>query len=238
MDKLKVSLIIPAYNEEHYIEDCLNSIVLNVREYLHEIIVVDNASTDKTNIIASSFCDVKVIKEENKGLTKARQKGYKAATGNILVYIDADSRIHKNWFPLLVKEFQNPKIVCLSGPYKYYDLPKSKRGIEYIWRLACFAGYIITGKMVLGGNFAIRKEVLDQMKGFDSTISFYGEDTDIANRAYKFGKIKYAKKFYVYTSSRRFNKAGWIKTTWDYTVNYFSQILFQKSYSHEYKDYR
>jgi glycosyltransferase involved in cell wall biosynthesis len=139
--KPKISLIIIAFNEEKYIGDCLEHAIKNGGEKFHEIIVVDNASTDCTSQIASAFPHVKVIYEKEKGITKARQRGLKEAQGEILAFIDADARIPKGWYEIIEKEFSRvdekgkEKIAGLSGPYIYHDIPKSQQNMirEYWW---------------------------------------------------------------------------------------------------------
>lgn len=117
-----ISLIIPAYNEEKYLGACLEATIKNSGGDFLEIIVVDNASTDNTAAIAGSYPNVKVVREERKGLTKARQAGFKASQGEILAYIDADTQMPPNWSKLAKQEFeQNPKLAALSRPYIYYD---------------------------------------------------------------------------------------------------------------------
>ena len=91
----KISLIIPAHNEEKYIADCLEHVIKNSNGKFFEIIVVNNVSSDKTEEIALKFPGVRVVHEHNKGLTHARQRGYIEAKGDILAYIDADTRMPK-----------------------------------------------------------------------------------------------------------------------------------------------
>src|ERR1035437_7029417 len=114
---MKLSLIIPAYNEEKYIGACLEHAIKNSKGKFSEIIVIDNASTDKTAEVARKFNGVKVIKENEKGLTKARQRGYKESTGDILAYIDADTKMPEKWIDILEDNLnKNPDCACLSGP--------------------------------------------------------------------------------------------------------------------------
>ena len=125
---MKISFVIPAYNEEAYIGKCLESILRETKCGLcdYEVIVVNNASTDKTREEAAKFPGVKIVEEKNKGLTRARQAGLNAAKGDILVYIDADTLAHKEWFEVLNREFSlDPELICFSGPYRYYGLPEN-----------------------------------------------------------------------------------------------------------------
>src|SRR3989344_5716630 len=128
MQKLSVSLIIPAYNEEKYIGACLDYVFKNFGGAFFEIIVVDNASRDRTREIAQHFPHVKIAYEERKGLTRARQRGFEEARGDILAYIDADTRMPAGWAETIAKEFERDKnLASLSGPYVYYDIPAWKQ---------------------------------------------------------------------------------------------------------------
>ena len=69
---MNISIVIPAYNEEKYIGDCLRSIVATRTDEILEIIVIDNASTDDTAMVAQQFPGVHVVHEPQKGLTRAR----------------------------------------------------------------------------------------------------------------------------------------------------------------------
>ena len=95
MNKNKVSVIIPAHNEGRFIEKTLESLKKNAASLL-EIIVVVNGSRDKTLEISRRYAD-KVIKFSKAiGPSAARNEGAKVATGEILVFLDADTRVSEN----------------------------------------------------------------------------------------------------------------------------------------------
>jgi len=233
---MKISLVIPAHNEEKYIE----SAIKNSDGKFHEIIVVDNASTDKTKQIAETFSGVRVVSEPSKGLTKARQKGLMEAKGDLVAYVDADTLMPKKWTEKVLKEFQkNTKIVCVSGPYKYYDVSFHKKIFIWLfWNLLAHPSYFFTGYMVTGGNFVAKKEALHKINGFDTTIEFYGEDTDIAKRLHKIGKIYFANKLYMPTSGRRFKGEGFTKTAIKYIINFSAIALKGKPTTKNHIDIR
>jgi len=237
---LKISLIIPAYNEEKYIGYCLEHIIKNSNGKFYEIIVIDNASTDNTSKIASKYPGVKVIYEENKGLTFARQRGFVESSGDILAYVDADTKMKKGHYEKIEKEFnKNENLACFSGPHEYYDVSKYHKILNKLfWIILAYPTYKIVGYMTIGVNFAIKKEVLKKMNGFDTSISFYGEDTDIARRAHLYGKVKFSIGFGIPTSGRRLTDHGIIKTLYVYISNFISEVILHKPTIVEYKDIR
>jgi glycosyltransferase involved in cell wall biosynthesis len=236
----KISLIIPAHNEEKYIGSCLDHVVMNSNGRFHEIIVVNNASTDKTSEVVSKYPEVKMIYENNKGLTFARQRGFIESTGEILAYIDADTRMPKGYIEKIIKEFNNNNMLaCYSGPHEYYDINLFYRILnKAFWVTIAMPTYKIVGYMTAGVNFAIRREALNKMGGFDTSINFYGEDTDIARRANEHGKVKFSMSFGMPTSGRRISDHGIIKSFFVYTSNFASEIFLHKPITKEYKDIR
>ncbi|MFA6338660.1 MAG: glycosyltransferase family A protein [Candidatus Paceibacterota bacterium] len=237
-NELKISLVIPAYNEEKYIGECLDCAIRNSKGKINEIIVVDNASTDKTSEIAISKQGIRVIKEERKGNAWARERGFREASGDIIAFIDADTLMTENWPDIILCEFKNPKIVCLSGPYSYYDIPRWKKTFVNTYWILAMPIYFIVGYMAIGGNLAIRRVTLKKMGGINTSISFYGDDTDIARRASKFGKVKFKYNFLIYSSARRLVKDGFFKTVYLYVINFFSQVFIHRPVTKEYKDIR
>lgn len=238
---MDISIVIPAYNEEKYIGACLGNIVRNAPENLKEIIVVNNASTDNTAAVASGFGKVRVVDEPQKGLTKARQRGLNEATGDLLAFVDADSLVPENWFKIINREFNgDPKLVCLSGPYIYYDTPAWQQWMvrHLYYGLLARLAYFFTGYMASGGNFVAKKDALLKIGGFDTNIVFYGEDTDIARRLHTVGKVKFCGEFFMPTSGRRFAGEGTVKTGAKYIANYTSVMLTKKPALKKYKDIR
>lgn len=238
---MKISVIVCAYNEEKYIKDCLASILKNPPADLLEVIVVDNGSTDGTAEIAGGFKGlVRVVREPRKGLTRARQKGLLEAKGDVLAFVDADARIPENWFEVLRREFaRDNNLVCLSGPYRLYDLHNSSWSLPVlIWIYITIIADFFGGNTIYGGNFAAKKSALDTIGGFDTAIAFYGEDTNIARRLAKAGRVKFVKDFFVYASARRLEQEGIILTGFRYAANFLSEVFLKKPVTKEYKDIR
>lgn len=237
--KLSISLIVPAYNEEAYLGHCLDAIMENVKGRALEIIVVDNNSTDGTAEIARRYPDVTYVFEAKKGITKARQRGYQSARGEIVAYVDADTRPPAGWIEQIEEHFgRDNKLAALSGPYSFYDLHGMRNKVASGWFVAARPLYSIIGYMLVGGNFAIRRDVLDKMGGFDASIEFYGEDADIAKRAKKFGKVLFVNSFVMPTSGRRLQKQGYLKMAGLYFVNFFSIVFRGKPATRGYTDVR
>jgi len=244
---LKLSFVIPAYNEEAYLGKCLESVLEESKNkgYNLEIIVVNNASTDKTKEIAQSFPGIKVVDEPQKGLVMARKAGYLASSGDIIAHIDADTRLPKGWLDKVFSEFSgNPNLAALSGPYIYYDLPSH---VRYFVRLFYYAGYvnhlfnhivIRKGAMLQGGNFIVKREAFEKIGGFNLKFDFYGEDTDVAKRIQKVGKVKFSFDLPMHTSGRRLKKGGVIVSGIRYAVNHFWTILFNKPFTKKFRDIR
>lgn len=96
---MKFSLIVPVYNTEKYLDKCLNSIFLN--DYKNfEVIIVNDGTTDNSEYIINNYLqkynNIVYIKEENKGLSFARNEGVKKATGDYILFIDSDDFIEKD----------------------------------------------------------------------------------------------------------------------------------------------
>lgn len=105
-----VSIIIPAYNEEASIGDCLNSLVSQSYRP-REIIVVDDGSFDKTKNVVQKFGKVKLLTQNHQGPGPARNLGAKHARGEILVFVDADMTFDKNFLKELTKPIRDGKVI-------------------------------------------------------------------------------------------------------------------------------
>ena len=240
---LKLSLIIPAFNEEAFIGTCLESVLAQAKAspYDTEIIVVNNASTDRTREVALSYPGVKVVDEPRKGLPMARQAGFLASSGDLVANLDADGILPSGWIDKVMNEFStHADLAALSGPYVYYDRPLSVNILTWLYYVM---GYLLhtlkellfgSWAMLQGGNYILRRSALEKIGGFDTRIEFYGEETDIANRIRKAGKIKFTFSLPMCTSGRRFEKEGLLATAGKYVMNHFWILLFQKPFRNAY----
>jgi len=238
-----ISFVIPAYNEENYISECLESILKEIsRENIPaEIIVVNNRSTDNTLKIASKYPNVRVINEPIRGIIRARQRGFLAARGELIANIDADVRLPKNWLKKVLREFRSNKdLVCLSGPQVYQDTSLALKSTVVMFYFMVMATYIIgryildQASVVQGGNFIIKKQALRELGGYNHHLNFYGEDVDVATRFHKIGDIKFSLFLPVDSSARRVAKEGLLKTALKYSSEYIAIAFFNKNL---FKDY-
>jgi glycosyltransferase involved in cell wall biosynthesis len=234
-----ISLIIPAYNEEAYLPACLDAVMQNVAGKAIEIIVVDNNSTDGTKRVIERYPAVTYLFEPRKGITRARQCGFLGASGDILAYVDADTRPPSGWIEQIWEQYAIRKeLVCLSGPYSFYDLSGIRNAVSAGWFVAARPFYAVIGYLIVGGNFAIRRDALERMGGFDSSIEFYGEDVDIARRAVTQGEVVFSRHLVMPTSGRRMKKQGFLKIASIYFLNYLSVAFRGKPATTGYIDVR
>ena len=244
---MRLSFVIPAYNEEAYVPACLESILAQIKDVPGgaEIIVVNNASTDRTREVALKYPGVRVVDEPQKGLTFARQAGFKACTGELIANVDSDSRLTPGWVDTVLEAFDTQKnLVAISGPLVYYDLLPRQRFSVQIFYWVAFMIYVLNryilraGSMVQGGNFVLKRSGLEEIGGFDTTISFYGEDTDIARRMNRVGKVEFTLKLKMFSSARRLKQEGMLTIAWRYTINYFWTTFRKKPFTETYVDHR
>src|SRR3982750_1040023 len=137
-----ISLVIPAYNEEAYLPACLDAVMANVASRAMEVVVVDNNSTDGTKAVVERYPGVKYVFEPAKGITRARQRGFTASTGDILAYVDADTHPPAGWIDQIWEQFgANRDLACLSGPYSFYDLSGLRNRVSTAWFVAARSIY-------------------------------------------------------------------------------------------------
>ncbi len=238
MTEQKVSLVVPAFNEEKRIGACLDAALKSSAKF-YEIIVVDNASTDRTRDEALKRTGVRVIEEKQKGPNFARQKGFLESRGDLIAFTDADSIIPEGWLEIALSEFKTDEnLALLSGPDYYPDINFIQRGMVYIFFLVAMPLYFLTGYMAVFNNIVIRRDVLEKMGGIDTSIHFYGDDTDIARRASKFGKVKFSRKFVMNTSGRRLVQQGIFKAGSIYVINFFSAVFRKRPATVDYNNFR
>lgn len=171
---MKISIIIPLYNKEHYILGTINS-VLEQTFQDWEAIVIDDGSTDRSAEIVQSIQDtrIKFLKQSNQGVSITRNRGIDIASGEYIAFLDADDQWMPNYLTTMysmAKKFPNYKVFCSAQkgrPIK--TLPK---GISIIDNFCAYDYVFWTGCLL------IKKEVFKQVGGFREGIQL-GEDSDM-----------------------------------------------------------
>lgn len=240
-----LSVIVCAYNEERYLAACLHSILAQTRPP-DEVIVVDNASTDATAAVASVIPGVTVVHEPAKGLVRARAAGRAAAGGELLVYLDADCRAPLQWLERVDRRFvRYPRLAAVTGPYRFYDWDLVGRGLvrAYDGLVAPPVHFVLqrvarAGAIFYGGNFAVRRSALDAIGGFDTTIEFHGEDTNLGRRLVRAGPVHLASECWLHTSARRYRAMGRGRVFRLYVRNFWSEILHHRPADRTHVDVR
>jgi glycosyltransferase involved in cell wall biosynthesis len=208
MKQTAISLIIPAYNEEKLIYRTLLSVSQAVRQFeletkeTIELIVVDNASTDRTVEIAKKF-DVTIVREERRMISAVRNAGAKVAKSELLCFLDADSEVSENIFTLVYEAMQSGDYIG-GGAKMKLDQP------GLIFKGIALGSQIMSHIMGISAVLIYtKKETFEKLGGFDERY-YAGEDLKFIFRLKNEGKKagRHFKNIYdgfVITSARKFN---------------------------------
>jgi hypothetical protein len=224
---MDISIIIINTNEKHFLEPLLNSIKENVNSVAYEVIVVDNNSSDGSPEMIRERCeDVKLVEmDHNGGFSKSNNRGARIAQGKYLVILNPDTIVCKNalesMFEFLEREnsvavvgckllnpdgslqrscgiFPNLKTEFYFRTFLNRIFPKSKLVGSYLlgsW------DYSSTAEVdwVTGACLMIRKDLFDQLGGFDERLYMYYEDVDLCYRVRELGwKIYFIPNSFIY----------------------------------------
>ena len=247
MSRPTVSFVIPAFNEEALIASCLYAILAEGSRVrcAAEIIVVDNHSSDRTRAVAAAIPGVTIIDEPQRGLVQARRAGCRAARGELVANIDADTMIPPGWLDKVLAMFaRRPDLAALSGPFIHYDVSRRVRITASAFYRLAFLSYLLVrfvfraGSMMQGGNFVVRKRALDAIDAFNPDFSFYGEDTELARRLSKVGAVKFWFGLPAFSSGRRLAGEGLLRVAFQYSMNYLWTVAFQQPFTLDWLDFR
>ena len=200
-DLASASTIIATYNGLHYLEDCLRSVLHELRPG-DEVIVVDNASTDGgAELIQERFPSVTLIRNaENRGFAPACNQGAQAASGEILVFLNQDTRVEPGWLAALAGGLGGGSEASLVTSLLLL-MSRTDR-IQACGQDLHYTGLVFSrgfgsrsGAMnapepvaaVSGASFAIRRDLWLTLGGFDETFYMYYEETDLSWRAQMLG---------------------------------------------------
>ena len=207
---MKISIIIPAFNEEEYLPATLAAIetasarLLSRESVEVETIVVDNNSVDGTADVARAK-GAKVVDEGVQGISRARNTGARDANGDVLVFADADVLMPKSMLLEICSVMSDADCVGGGADVEYRPKRRSMRIYLGIWRIL---GRLTD--MVQGSTQFCRKEMFEEVGGYDEK-AWIGEDVDFYWALKKYAKrnggfAHVIREPRVQPSSRRFDK--------------------------------
>jgi len=199
-----ISVVVPALNEEKYIGRCLSALrAQNYPRELYEIIVVDNASTDRTAQIARRF-GVKVVYEAERGVARARHRGAQEARGEIIAGTDADAVAPPNWLEEIARAFRRDEALgAVTGPTLFHDGSSFDRwSARHVCNWATTLSYTLGRGVISGNNFAVRTRDYWRVGGFNTSL-FSAEDIDLGARLSAVTRTLFSPNMIMYVSARR-----------------------------------
>lgn len=228
-----ISVVVTAHNNETSIAKTILSLKRQNYPGNLEIIVVDNGSTDTTADIARSL-GVKVLYKSWKSVHLARQAGFKAAKGELIASTSADHVLHRDWLKKLAYHLMSDsRVVASSGWYRLMKGSSFQRLIlnNFFPYLIYGYGLILRKKVLIGGNFIVRKETFKASGGFKN-LHYLNKHMLFANRLTQFGRVRFntSLNLAVITSHKRFAN-GFFKATFFNSVSALAFAIFGKTSS-------
>ena len=204
MTPASVTIVIPVLNGAHTIAATLRSLAEQRVDARRETIVVDNGSTDETVKVVESF-GVTLLHAATPGAAAARNCGLRAATGEVVVFCDADIILTRHWLPEMLAAFEDPSVMLAAGRIVCYP-PKTgaerylaKCGVYDVERASERKYFPIAPS----GNMGVRREAALAVGGFDESM-LSAEDADFCYRVMRIypGPIAYRPNAMVFHRSR------------------------------------
>lgn len=210
--RLSLAVVIPAYNEEASIADCLDSL-LNQTEPFEEIIIVDNNSTDGTAQLVKEYQHnrpelIRLLHEPKQRPVFARNTGFDAARSDIIARLDVDTRLEKDWAACVRQIFADSDVMAVSGNSTFYDTPRFSRRVasRVHWFIAHRINeFLVGGKMLMGSNTALRRQTWQTVRNHLCERRDIFEDLDLAIHCKQLGlHVAYEDAIQNWVSPRRY----------------------------------
>ncbi len=240
-----ISFIIPTLNEEKVITKVLGNLK-EIKNFEYEIIVSDGGSKDKTVSLARGLADkvVEHLVPVRQTIGQGRNAGAAVATGEFLVFLDADVYIFNidKFFERAMNHFRtDDQLVAVGGWLKVFPEmetigDKIGYGILSNWSFSLHNNIFKTGAGC--GEFGmIKTSVFKKIKGYREDLAV-DEDQDLFRRLIKVGHTKTDPRLLVYHTGRRPHAIGWPKLLWQWSKNWLSLVIFNHSADDEWKEIR
>ncbi len=208
----RVSVVVACYNGARTLKACLESLeTLHYPDY--EVILVDDGSTDATPQIAARFAGIRYIRQDNHGLSVARNTGIAAATGEIVAFTDADCRADEGWLYFLVGDLLANEFVGIGG-HNFLPVEDSPVAAAVMVSPGGPAHVMVSDREaehIPGCNMAVYKWALEEIGCFDPIFRIAGDDVDLCWRLQQHGyKIGFSPAGFVW-HYRRSTVAAYLK---------------------------
>ncbi|VVB66198.1 Glycosyltransferase AglE [Candidatus Gugararchaeum adminiculabundum] len=221
--KTKVSVIVPALNEEKYLAPCLRSIVGQRTSLEYEIIVVDSGSKDRTEEVARKYADL-FINTKKRGIALARNTGANNAKGQLFVFVDADTKIPPNYIDAVHAVMEEKTLAGLSCAFKFDKASRSLNAAQELSNKYLLVKGSFGKGEILGFNNAVRRETFFRAGGFpDAPL----EDGAFAKKLRGIGRVIYLPEPMVTTSARRLESGGTLKAAF-----YYANLMLATNFPH------
>lgn len=232
--KPKISVVIPAHNEEVEIKSCLDSIFKqNLPKSEFEVIIVDNASTDKTAKIIRKY-PFKYLYEPKHSVIAARQAGVAKARGKIIVSADADTLYPQNWLARIKNDFEaDPQLVAVVGWIYYRNAPTLFNLLVAFGQQInfFFSRYFQKFPLAFAANLAFQKRALETIGGYPSYLPELGDQQYLLKRFFRLGKVIVDPQVKCFTSNRQFKNPAqniFVYNIWHRFIGYPINLVFGK----------
>jgi glycosyltransferase involved in cell wall biosynthesis len=218
MNEILSTIIIPTYNEQDYVETCLNSLLVQ-QEPVEEVLVVDNNSKDNTVPLIEKFIkqhpelNIRLLHETQKqGCIHARETAWRQAHGKYIIHVDADEYFLPNWYSTILKVIRTqPELGAFGGTVRFQNAPPIIVAMQigfnrlYSPLMQMFAGF----PYLCGGMTICKREILEKLDGYKNCPSNILDDYYLSEQAVKLGyKTRYFTHIYAMHSIRRYEKGG------------------------------
>lgn len=207
MTGLRVSVVVPAYDEEAVLGRCLRSLARQVRPP-DEVVVVDNNCTDRTVAIARAH-GARVVAEPVQGIWPAAATGYDAATGDVIARCDADSVLPADWVRRIEDAFAaDPALRAVTGPGVFRELPPVRRALAQVLYMRAYfvlMGLALGHPPLFGSNLAMRATAWQRVRGeVHSASDAVHDDVDLSFHIGRGPQVRYDPRLQVEISARPF----------------------------------
>jgi glycosyltransferase involved in cell wall biosynthesis len=208
----RLSVIIPTLNEERHVGSLLSDIAAQTRRP-EEVLVVDAGSADGTVAVARRFGFVRLMEGEPP-VARGRNLGARSATGDVLVFLDADVRLNEGFFEGFLREFGRRRLDIACPRYVPYRSTPMVEGfhalLNALFRVS--QGVLPSGA---GHCIAVRRRVYQESRGFDPSLKF--DDIELIrrlSRGRRFGLVEER----VFVSDRRYRENGSLRMMLTYSL--------------------